>query len=229
MGRIQDLSILDKPREKALRFGIDTLSDEELLALIINAGTIGYSALDVAREILNDCRYLSELMAKPAEYFQTFKGLKEAKALKLVAALEMARRINEKRALIQEANSSVNSESLYKRYSLTLANLKQEVLVVIILNKNKQIIYEKTLFRGDDSNITLDFRSIVHLLVMHNAYYFYLIQNHPNNTFYPSEFDVDFTKKMIKKARSISVELIDHIIISKRGYYSFLHQKLFCT
>ena len=227
MGRIQDLSNIDKPREKALRFGIETLNDEELLALIINSGTVGYSSLDIAREILNDCHYLSELLYKSSEYFTSFKGLKEAKALKLVAALEMAKRINEKQHLLQEENVVVSSESLYKRYAMSLDHLKQEVLVIIILNKNKQIVYEKILYQGNDANIAVDFRHIIHLLVIHNAYYFYLIHNHPNNTGYPSETDIDFTNKMIQKARNINVELLDHLIISQRGYYSFLHEELF--
>lgn len=227
MSRIKDLSIIDKPREKALRFGIETLSDEELLALIINSGIVGYSSLDIARDILNDCHYLSELLYKPSEYFKSFKGLKDAKALKLVAALEVAKRINEKQHLLQEENTVIDSASLYKRYSLSLAHLKQEVLVIIILNKNKKIVYEKILYQGNDANITVDFRQIIHLLVMHNAYYFYLIHNHPNNTTYPSEFDTEFTEKIIKKARNVNVELLDHLIITLSGYYSFLEEIFF--
>ena len=227
MSRIQDLSEFDKPREKAMRFGIETLSDEELLALIINSGNVGYSALDIARALLDDCHYLEGLLYKPKQYFQGFKGLKEAKSIKLMAALEMARRINEKQHLINEEKMVISSESLYRRYSLSLGHLKQEVLAIVILNKNKQIVYEKVLYRGDDSNITVNYRYIIQLLAIHNAYYFYLIHNHPNNTSYPSEFDIDFTEKMIKKAEAVNAELVDHLIISQRGYYSFLHQKVF--
>jgi len=227
MGRIQDLAKVDKPREKALRFGIETLSDEELLALIINSGTVGYSSLDIARELLNDSHYLSELLYKPNEYFIAFKGLKEAKALKLMAALEVAKRINEKKELVLQENVAVSSYSLYKRYSISLSHSKQEVLAIVILNKNKQIVYEKILYRGNDSNVTVDYRQIIHLLIIHNAYYFYLIHNHPNNTFYPSEFDITFTKKISKKAKNIHVELADHLIILQHGYYSFLYQKVF--
>ena len=227
MSRIQDLSEIDKPREKAMRFGIDTLNDEELLALIINAGTIGHSSLDIARELLIDAHSLAELMYKPKQYFVGFKGLKNAKALKLMAALELAKRINQKQQLIKENNTLVSSESLYRRYSISLAHLKQEVLAVVILNKNKQIVYEKVLYRGDDTSITVNYRNIIHLLVIHNAYYFYLIHNHPNNSFYPSEFDIDFTEKIIEKAENVNAQLLDHIIISREGYYSFMHQKLF--
>ena len=105
--------------------------------------------------------------------------------------------------------------------------MKQEVLVIIILNKNKKIVYEKILYQGNDTNITVDFRQIIHLLVMHNAYYFYLIHNHPNNTTYPSEFDNEFTEKIIQKARNVNVELLDHLIITMSGYYSFLEETFF--
>ena len=224
MSRIQDLSEIDKPREKAMRFGIESLSDEELLALIINSGTVGNSSLDIARALLDDCHYLEELLYKPKQYFQGFKGLKDAKSLKLMAALEVARRINEKQHLIDEENSVVNSESLYRRYSLSLGHLKQEVLAIVILNKNKQITFEKILYRGDDANITVNYRYIVQLLAIHNAYYFYLIHNHPNNASYPSDFDIDFTEKMAKKAEAVDAKLVDHLIISQKGYYSFLHK-----
>ena len=94
MGRITDLADSDKPRERAERFGIEALKDEELLALIIGSGTVGHSALDIARDLLKDSRYLSNLVSKEQPYFYTFKGLKKANALKLLAALEIAKRIN---------------------------------------------------------------------------------------------------------------------------------------
>ena len=127
MGKIKDLAIIDKPREKAERFGIEALKDEELLAIIINSGTVGYSSLDIARDLLKETHYLSELMNKPAAYFSSFKGLKKAKAMRLLAALEIARRINEKQRLIYEEKAAVSSETLYQRYSLSLNSLNQEV------------------------------------------------------------------------------------------------------
>ena len=227
MGKIQDLANIDKPREKAERFGIDSLKDEELLALIIDFGTVGHSSLDIARDLLDDCHYLNELLYKPKQYFLSFKGLKTAKALKLMAVLEIARRISEKQRLIYEEKTIVTSDSLYKRYSITLAKMTQEVLAIVILNKNKQIIYERILYQGDDSNITINSRDILRLLMIHNGYYFYLIHNHPNNSFYPSDLDIAFTRRIREKAKLFNVKLLDHLIISQNGYYSFLHQRLF--
>lgn len=227
MSKIKDLAEIDKPREKAIRFGIDSLKDEELLALIINSGTIGRSSLDIARDLMNDCHYLNELMNKPEQYFLSFKGLKTAKAIKLMATIEIAKRIDQKKQLIYEENSQVNSDSLYRRYALTFSKLTQEIMAIVILNKNKQIIYEKNLYQGDDSNIIINMRDILRLLMIHNGYYFYLIHNHPNGSILPSELDISFTKKIKNKAKQINVSLLDHIVISKTGYYSIFKDSFF--
>ena len=226
MPRITDLADIDKPREKAERFGIESLKDEELLALIIGSGTVGHSVLDIARDLLKDNLYLWNLMNKPEQYYYTFKGLKKANAFKLLAALEIARRINEKQILRQEETATVSSEYLYRRYFLKLSSESQEQLVIVILNKNKQIINEKILYIGNDGEIAVNYRDIFRLLMIHNGYYFYLVHNHPNNTFEPSKADITFTKKISEKASQINVKLLDHIIISKDGYYSFLHERL---
>ena len=227
MSKIDDLPTLDKPREKAARFGIETLSDEELLALIINVGTVGHSSLDIARDVLNDCHTLTALYNKPYQYFHSFKGLKRVNALKLAATIEIAKRMNEKTRLVYEEKAEVNSDSLYQRYALSLVGQAQENFVLVILNKNKQIIFEKILYKGDEENMSVSPREIINLLVLHNGYYFYLIHNHPNNTTYPSEFDTEFTEKIIQKARNVNVELLDHLIITLSGYYSFLEETFF--
>ena len=227
MGKITDLPIVEKPREKAERFGIDSLKDEELLAIIINSGTVGHSSLDIARDLLNECHYLEELINKPTAYFYTFKGLKKAKAIKLLAVLEIAKRINKKQRLIYEEKTAINSESLYQRYAISLSRITQEVLAIIILNKNKQIIYEKILYQGNDNNVPVSIREILRLLMIHNGYYFYLIHNHPNSSLLPSQNDIAFTTKLEEKTKHLNVHLIDHLIISQTGYYSFLHQRTF--
>lgn len=227
MSKIDDLPTLDKPREKAARFGIETLSDEELLALIINVGTVGHSSLDIAREVLNDCHSLTALYNKPYQYFHSFKGLKRVNALKLAATIEIAKRMNEKTRLVYEEKAEVNSGSLYQRYALSLVGKFQENFVLVILNKNKQIIFEKILYKGDEDNMSVSPREIINLLVLHNGYYFYLIHNHPNNSLSPSDSDITFTEKINKRAEKIGVKLLDHLIIGQTGYYSFLHSKVF--
>ena len=226
MAKIQDLSILEKPREKAERFGIENLNDQELLAIIINSGTVGHSSLDIARDILDEAHSLNGLLNKPYQYFQTFKGLNKVNSLKLVAVVEVARRISQFQRLVYESESEITSDSLYHRYSLSLALETQENLVIVILNKNKQIIFERTLFKGSDENLSISTRDILRLLTLHNGYYFYLIHNHPHHSFYPSDSDITFTKMIKEKSERLGVKLLDHIIISENGYYSFLHQEM---
>ena len=161
MTKIQELSILEKPREKAERFGIDKLTDIGLLALVINVGTVGHSSLEIAEEILKEAGSLDILVSKPYEYYLSFKGLNKVNALKLKSMFEIIKRINEKRHLQNESIMEVNSESLFRRYSLSLSGLTQENLVLIILNKNKQIIFESTLFKGDDALSVVSTREIL--------------------------------------------------------------------
>jgi len=226
MGKIIDLSTLDKPREKAERFGIEKLSDQELLALIINVGTVGHSSLEIAQELLKDAGSLTNLLNRPHQYFQTFKGLKKVNALKLAAVMEIARRIDEKRHLEKEEKTTISSDALYHRYSLSLMGQVQEIFNIIILNKNKQIVYETTLYKGNANNVIISMRDIVRLILLHNGYYYYLIHNHPNDSLEPSQADIDFTNKIKAKTDKIGVKLIDHLIITKNGYYSFLHAQM---
>ena len=227
MSKIQDLPTLEKPREKAERFGIESLNDEELLALIINSGTVGHSTLDIARDILHDSKHLSALISRPLQYFHSFKGLKKANAFKLLAVFEIAKRIKERHYFAREESQTITSEALYQRYALRLVGLTQEQLIIIILNRKKQVITEKVLYCGDDNNIPVNHRDILRLLMIHNGYYFYLIHNHPNDSFSPSQADISFTKKIEKEAKHFDVKLLDHIIISRKGYYSFLHAQIY--
>ena len=226
MSKIKDLEEFDKPREKAERFGIESLKDEELLALIISSGTVGASSLEIARDIINDCRYLSALVNKPLPYFYMYRGVKKANAFKILAVFEIAKRINEKQLFVYEENKPVTSEYLYHRYALKLAGQSQEQLIIVILNKNKQIINEKVVYHGDDNNIPINYRDILRLLMIHNGYYFYLIHNHPNGSSLPSRADIAFTRTINEKAKQLKAKLLDHIIISKNGYFSFLHAQL---
>ena len=227
MGKINELAAFDKPREKAERFGIDKITDEELLAIIINTGTVGFSSLDIAKQIMADCGSLSALSNVPFQYFTSFKGIKKASAMKLAASIELARRINERQRLIYEEKNEVNSDSLFHRYSLSLSGVTQEVLIIVILNKNKQIIYENVLYRGDDNNINTNPRDVIRLLLLHNGYYYYLIHNHPNDSVYPSQADLIFTQKIQEKTKEFNAKLLDHLIISSHAYYSILTEHLF--
>ena len=131
-----------------------------------------------------------------------------------------------KRELLKEEKMEVNSDALFRRYSLALMGQVQELFNIVILSKNKQIVYETTLYKGNDNNTFISIRDVVRLIILHNGYYYYLIHNHPNDSTNPSQADINFTMKIQAKTEKIGVKLIDHLIITKNGYYSFLHDKV---
>ena len=220
--RVKDLPVLDRPREKALRYGINTLSTKELLALLIGSGGKDNSALDIARNMLDDSRGLFTLANKSIDEFKLYKGVDNARALNLAAIFELAKRLQIKES--EENEEIINSDYIYKKYSPRLSGLSQETFVLIILNKRKRIVHEITMFKGNDNQISLSYRNIIKEIVVHNGYYFYIIHNHPSGDLNPSIEDQHFTIELAKRCKEIDVAILDHLIISKDGYYSFLRK-----
>lgn len=227
MSKISDLSPLDKPREKAERFGIETLNDEELLAIIINSGTIGHSALDIAHEILHSSRYLNALLNQPYQYFQSFKGLNKVIALRLTATMEIAKRINQKTLLTCENESLITSETLFQRYQTSLGCLQQETMAIVILNQRQQIIYETLLYKGNSNTLAVSHKEVLRLLLLYKGSYFYILHNHPSGNISPSKSDIMFTSLIKDKARQIDIKLLDHLIVTVNGCYSFAKEGFF--
>lgn len=224
MGKIKDLPKDERPREKAIRFGIETLSDEEILAMLIGSGFSGCNAKEVASTLLSDSKGLFNLISKPYQSFLTYKGIGETGALRIAACFEIARRYKFSSSNI--VNQGVSSEEIVERYSPKLLGLSQEVLIVVILNSKKQIIHEQTLFKGTESTLEIRESDILRCLLFNRGKYYYLIHNHPSGSFLPSSHDVIFTENISKESEKLNIRMIDHIIISESGYYSFLNQPI---
>jgi len=223
--RIKEIPDYERPREKAKSLGIQILSNAELLALLIGSGYVGTNAIDVANNLLSDSGGLFYLFQK--QYFDLvkIKGIGPSRALRLNAAIELAKRYK----MIETYNdiSLINSEVIYKRYQPKLVGLTQEVLIVIILNRKRQVIYEETLFKGTGKSVDISIKDILKCLLIHRAYHFYLIHNHPGGSLQPSLGDVEMTEKINHETNRLGLKMIDHIIISNSGYYSFASQKIY--
>lgn len=222
MGKIKDLPIFERPREKAFRYGTNSLSNVELLAILVGSGTKGNSAIDIAQAILNDAHGLLDLSNMPLSSMLKFKGLNKISALKLVACFELSKRLLFSRA--ENYDGEISPAFLFHKYYVCLAYDNQESLIIIVLNKRKKLIYEGELYRGSDNNISFSFRDIFRMLILHNGYFYYLIHNHPNGKLQPSEADFILTSELIKKSEQVHIPLLDHIIITKDGYYTFINQ-----
>ena len=225
MNKIKDLPILDRPREKALRYGLDKLSNEELLALLIGFGGKDNSALDIAKTMLVDSHGLYYLAHKSIEELKEYKGISTAKALNLSAIFELFKRYQEKEYEMSE--EMINAPFLYQKYISHLNEMPQETFILIVLDKRKQITYEITLYKGGNHKLSISYRNLFKQIIIHNGYYFYVIHNHPDGSLTPSKNDILFTSQLTRRCDNLDIVLLDHLIFTDRGYYSFLEDKIY--
>lgn len=221
--RILELPKNERPREKALLYGIEEISDVELLAIIIGVGVKNKSALEIAESLLKtyiNLLYLSK--AKVSSLKQEF-GLSQITATRLMAIFEFYRRISSSR--FKEIKVYKTALDFYSRYAY-LGDETQEVLVVVMLNNNNHILKEKILYKGTSSFVELNLREIITELLQADTKKFVLIHNHPDGANKPSLEDIKATTLIHKWTKSLGLILFDHLILFKGGYFSFLDNNI---
>ena len=223
MASIKEMSELDRPREKAIHYGVETLSDAELIASLIGSGYHGISSLDIANELLSKYNGLTNLSKVGFAEIKNNKGIKEARALNLQIVFELHNRLISKSTSI--SNVPVSNELLFKRYKDYLARQNQEILILIILDSRKRIIRERVLYRGNETNITYSFKDIYREILNYNGKSFYLIHNHPGGDSSPSQKDILVTNEIYLESKRNGVPLVDHLIFGHENYYSFKEMK----
>lgn len=216
--KIKDLPISLRPREKALHYGIEQLSDEELLAIIIGSGVHGYSALDIAHDLIKTNLGLNRLVASTYSSLEEQFGLSTNMVLRLLAVFELHNRLNS--PMYNHEYKIENSEDIYKRYRY-LENYPQEVLGIVMLNKKNVIIKEKILYKGTSEHININPNEIYSELLQSKCKKYVLIHNHPDGNVKPSEEDLLATEVIEKTCHKLLMIMIDHIIIYPGGYYSY--------
>lgn len=227
MNKIKDLPKYDRPREKAIRFGIETLSTEELLALILGFGTKDIPVLELAHSLMRDSNGLFNLFSKSFESLLEFKGIGKGKALLLSACFELSKRYDASRFMEDDI---VDIPMLYQRYAPRLRGLNKEVFIIIILNSKQKIIHEETFYKGGEERVDCSPLEIIKKVILHGGKSFYIMHNHPSGNCLPSVQDVDLTTDIITRSYQVRIKMIDHIIIGGDAYYSFneafkLHKK----
>lgn len=221
--KITDIPLNLRPREKALTYGIEELSDQELLALIIGSGGANNSALEIANDLLSSYfNSMYSLSNTNIASLMEHKGLKKGYALRLMATFEFHHRLNSPKYQKQEQIKS--PEEVYMRYQY-LENYDQEVLLLIMLDSKNRMKQEKLLYKGTFDSFSIDVRQIVQEIILAKAKSFILIHNHPDEESKPSNNDVIATKVIEKTAKELGINLVDHIIIYRGGFYSFKGEK----
>ena len=220
MAKIKDIPTSERPREKALRYGVDSLTNYELLAMLISSGCKDKSALDIAYEMLDENGGLVSLVQKPFSDLINYKGMGKIKAVKLVACFELARRFQNQK--VEELKQNHSVDDIYQKYKLKIMNDPyQEHVFLIVMNRKREIVHEVNLYKGTEESVDCSSIEIIRQVLIHNGKCFYLVHNHPSGFIKPSAQDVAFTTELIKACEKVKIKMLDHIIISLSGYYSF--------
>jgi DNA repair protein RadC len=222
--RIQDLPMDDRPRERLLRLGPGALTDAELLALFINTGVRGENAIQVAQRLLREAGSLRQLARVAAPELAQARALGPAKAAHLVAAFELGRRAE--REWVKE--TPLNSpELVYRHVAAEMQALAHETVRVLLLNTRLHLMREERVFTGTVNETVAHPREILQPVIVHKAYGFTVVHNHPSGDPSPSEADRRLTRRLREAAEVLGLVFLDHLIIGLpaegRGqpYFSF--------
>jgi DNA repair protein RadC len=210
----------DRPREKLLLKGKSALSDAELLAIIISSGNEKETAVDLAKRILSSAgNNLNELGRLDIEALKKFKGIGEAKAISIVAALEIGRR--RQASSPEEKPIVLSSRQAYNVLQAELADLPFEAFVILHLNRRKQLIGKQQVSIGGIAGTVVDKRIILKSAIEKLSSSIIIAHNHPSGNLNPSEQDVKITKELKQACALVDIILDDHLIIGNGNYYSF--------
>ncbi len=219
---IKDLDINLRPRERLKRYGVSSLGDDELLAILLRCGTTSISVKDLSVEIVNKFEKINNLENATLEELTSIKGIKEAKAITILAAIELGKRV-----LRKEGHNIVinNNRIVYDLLKYDFINSYQESFVVLFLDTKNKLIKKEEIFKGTISSSTIHPREIFKLAVKHSAYSIIVVHNHPSGNSMPSQADIELTDKLMESGKLLGIPIIDHIIIGYNNFYSFYDKK----
>jgi len=219
--RIKEWALEDRPREKLMAKGLGSLSDAELLAILLGSGSAKESAVDLAKKILKDCNNnLNELGKKSvADLKKNYHGVGDAKAISIVAALELGKRRRDDGILQKPKISS--SEDVFNLMHPLLGDLPHEEFWVLLLNRSNKVITKFKLSQGGVSGTVIDVRLILKPAIENLASSIIICHNHPSGNIYPSDADEKITQKVSESADMMDIKVLDHIIVTDKSYFSF--------
>lgn len=210
----------DRPREKMHLKGKQALSDAELLAILIGSGTVGESAVALAQRILASVdQNLHELGKRSLRELQRFKGVGQAKAITIAAALELGRR--RQMSDLRERPRVGSSRDAFNAVAPLLTDLHHEEFWLLLLNRANEVFARERLSSGGMGGTVVDVKMVLKSALDARASALIAVHNHPSGNLQPSQADIDLTKKLQQAGAVLEIPLLDHLIVSERGYYSF--------
>ncbi|WP_028606943.1 DNA repair protein RadC [uncultured Olleya sp.] len=222
---IKNWSQDDQPREKLLYKGKASLSDAELVAILIGSGNRDESAVSLCKRILSSVdNNLSELGKLSIKQLMEFKGIGEAKAISIIAALELGRRRRGEEALQKKKITS--SKSVFELMQPIIGELPHEEFWIIYLNNSNKVIHKSQLSKGGITGTLVDTRLVLKTALEVGAVGLILSHNHPSGTLVPSQADKAVTLKLKTAAQSLDIKVLDHLIVTENAYFSFADENL---
>jgi len=220
--RIKDLPKIERPREKLVSKGPQNLKDEELLAILLRTGREGKNVLELARQVLSQYPKKRLLKMKYEDLIK-IKGINSAKACTILASIELVKRGLEKgeeTLPIIRSTKDVIAQAVYMR------DKTREHLMTIYLNARNEMIFKKPMFIGTLNANLVHPREIFQEALKQNAASVILVHNHPSGDAEPSEDDLTITKRIIEAGKTMGIDVLDHVIITKNKVFSFKEKKL---
>ncbi len=216
---IKDINKEERPRERLIKFGVDNLSNEELLSIILKTGTKNYSVKTLANLVLKEIDSINSLKDITINKLISIKGIGKVKAIEILASLELGKRVyylKDKKDIILN-----NSTKVFEYFKDILMYEKQENFIAVYLDSKSRLISYKLLFKGTLNASFVHPREIFKYAFLESAYSIIIIHNHPSGEVDPSSPDIELTNNLFNISKVIGIPIVDHVIIGKTKYYSF--------
>lgn len=210
----------DQPREKLMLKGKSALSDAELIAILIGSGSRNESAVELSKRILASVdNNLNTLGKQSLQQLMSFKGIGEAKAITIAAAMELGRRRRDEEGI--DLKKITSSRAVFEIMQPIIGELPHEEFWILYLNNSNKVTYKAQLSKGGITGTIVDVRLVFKMALEQNATGIILVHNHPSGTLQASEPDKQITRQLKAAGHSLSINVLDHVIVTEKDYYSF--------
>ena len=217
--KIKDIIESERPRERLIAYGIDSLSNEELIAIILKSGSKKHNAKELASIILNSFKNINDLKNISINKLSKIDGIGISKSCSLLAAIELGKRVYYEK---EKTNIKLNNTTkIYEYFKDIFMGLEEENFYAVYLNTKSNLISYKLLFKGTINKSIVHPREIFKWAVLESAYYIIIMHNHPSGDISPSIEDKELTISLMNIGKTMGIPVMDHIIFGKDKYYSF--------
>ena len=221
--KIKDLPDLEKPRERLVHYGVNNISNEDLISIILRAGTKDNNVKVLSNKVLSKSKSINNLKDITINELSSINGIGRVKAITLIAAIELGKRVYTKE--IKEKLVISNSDLVHKYFSSSIGHQKQEEILVILLDNKKRLLTHKKMYKGTKTSSLVSTKEIYNYAIKENADALILMHNHPSGILDPSNDDIELTNSLIETGKIVGIPLIDHLITNGNEYYSFFNNK----